>query len=117
MTHMYMASVVLIPPSSICGSWSNRPHGINGPWSVRRLHCAIVSSLFYFLPVSSRPIHAGRGVQYVHWVMHICIMVKVGGKRNSRKVCKKQVNLCKTGGEICQSRGEIIIFAKQGEMY
>jgi len=21
----------------------------------------------------------GRGVQYVHWVMHKCIMVKVGG--------------------------------------
>jgi len=21
-----------------------------------------------------------RGVQYVHWVMHKCIMVKVGGK-------------------------------------
>ena len=33
-----------------------------------------------------------RGVQYVHWVMHKCIMVKVGGK-NTRKVCKKQVNL------------------------
>ena len=55
-----------------------------------------------------------RGVQYVHWVMHKCIMVKVGGKRNTRKVCKKQVNLCKTRGEICQSRGKIIIFAKQG---
>ena len=27
------------------------------------------------------------------------------------------MNLCKTGGKICQSRGEIIIFAKQGEMY
>src|SRR6218665_2541313 len=34
-----------------------------------------------------------------------CIMVKVGGKRNTRKVCKKQVNLSKTGREICQSRG------------
>ena len=39
-----------------------------------------------------------RGVQYVHWVMHKFIMVKVGGKRNTRKVCKKQVNLSKTGG-------------------
>jgi len=29
-----------------------------------------------------------RGVQYVHCVMHKCIMVKVGGKRNTRKVCK-----------------------------
>ena len=33
-----------------------------------------------------------RGVQYVHWVMHKCIMVKVVGKRNTHKVCKKQVN-------------------------
>ena len=55
-----------------------------------------------------------RGVQYVHWVMHKCIMVKVGGNEIPRKVCKKQVNLCKTEGKICQSRGEIIIFAKQG---
>src|SRR6218665_3681933 len=56
-----------------------------------------------------------RGVQYmyVHWVMHKCIMVKVGGK-NTRKVCKKQVNLPKTGGKICKSRGERIIFVKQG---
>ena len=37
-----------------------------------------------------------RGVQYVHWVMHKCIMVKVGGKRNTHKVCKKQVNFYKT---------------------
>ena len=41
-----------------------------------------------------------RGVQYVHWVMHKCIMVKVGGKRNTRKVCKKPVNLSKTGGKF-----------------
>jgi len=26
-----------------------------------------------------------RGVQYVHWVMHKCIMVKVEGERNTRK--------------------------------
>src|SRR6218665_1233215 len=32
----------------------------------------------------------GRGVQYVHWVMHKCIMVKEGGKRNTRKVCKSR---------------------------
>ena len=55
-----------------------------------------------------------RRVQYVHWLMHKCIMVKVGGKRNTRKVCKKQVNLSKRGGKICESRGEIIIFAKEG---
>src|SRR6218665_1761044 len=45
-----------------------------------------------------------RRVQYVHWVMHKCIMVKVGGKRNTRKVCKKQMNLSKTEGKICQNR-------------
>jgi len=31
----------------------------------------------------------GRGVQYVHCVMHKCIMVKKEGKRKTRKVCKK----------------------------
>ena len=51
----------------------------------------------------------------MHWVMHKCIMVKVGGKRNTRKVGQKQVNLSKTGRKICQSRGEIIFFAKQGK--
>jgi len=54
-----------------------------------------------------------RGIQYVHWVMRKCIMVKVGGKRNTHKVCKKQVNFWKTW-EIFKSKGEIIIFAKQG---
>ena len=42
----------------------------------------------------------------VHWVMHKCIMVKVGVHRNTHKVCKKQVNYSKTGAEICKSRGE-----------
>jgi len=59
-----------------------------------------------------------RGVQYVHWVMHKCIMVKVGGKRNTRKVCKKQVNLSNTGGKFVKVGGKIIIiFAKQREIY
>src|SRR6218665_586391 len=43
---------------------------------------------------------AYRGVQYVHWVIHKCIMVKVGGKRNTQKACKKQVSFSKTGGEF-----------------
>jgi len=47
-----------------------------------------------------------RGVQYVHWVTHKCIMVKAGGKRNTRKVCKKQVNLSKTEGKnLSKQRG------------
>jgi len=29
-----------------------------------------------------------RGVQYMHYVMHKCIMVKVGGKRNTRRLWK-----------------------------
>ena len=49
----------------------------------------------------------------MHWVMHKCIMVKVGGKY-TRKLCEKQVNLSKTGVEICESRGERKIVAKQG---
>src|SRR6218665_2763810 len=47
-----------------------------------------------------------RGVQYVHWVMHKCIMVKVGGKI-THKVCKKLVNVSKTGGNF-EKQGEII---------
>src|SRR6218665_607380 len=38
--------------------------------------------------------------------MHKCIMVKVGGKRNTRKVCKKQVNLSKTGGKFVKVGGK-----------
>jgi len=33
-------------------------------------------------------------------------MVKVGGKRNTRKLCKKQVNLCKTGGRFVKVGGK-----------
>ena len=51
----------------------------------------------------------------MHLVMHKCIMVKIGEKQNTHKVCKKQVNFSKTEGEICQSRWEIIIFVKLGE--
>src|SRR6218665_847354 len=43
-----------------------------------------------------------QGFQYVHWVMHKYIMVKVGGKRNTRKIRKKQVNFLKTGGNFSQ---------------
>src|SRR6218665_3618764 len=46
-----------------------------------------------------------RGVQYVHWVMHKCIMVKVGGK-NTRKVCKKLLNFLKTEGKIFEIGGK-----------
>src|SRR6218665_1274907 len=46
-----------------------------------------------------------RGVQYVYWVMHKCIMVKVGGKRNKHKICKKQVKFSKTGGKFFKVGG------------
>src|SRR6218665_1579108 len=54
-----------------------------------------------------------RGVQYVHWVMHKCIMVKVGGKVHVKYVKSRRIWL-KQEGTICKSRGERIIFAKQG---
>ena len=50
-------------------------------------------------------IQRSRGVQCVHWVMHKCIMVKVGGKRNTHKVCKKQLNFSKTGEKLFKLGG------------
>src|SRR6218665_2364739 len=48
----------------------------------------------------------GNGVQYVHWVMHKCIIVKLGGKRNiRRKACKNQVNFSESRGDILKGRG------------
>jgi len=32
--------------------------------------------------------HVDMGVQYVHFVMHKCIMVKLEGKRKTQKACK-----------------------------
>jgi len=46
-----------------------------------------------------------RGVQYVHWVMHKCIMVKVEEKRNTQKYVKNRWISWKQG-EIFKSRGE-----------
>src|SRR6218665_2078743 len=77
-------------------------------------YCNYYYYYYYYYCIASTTIEMAiiiRGVQYVHWMMHKCIMVKVGGKRNTCKVCKKnQVNLSKSEGGICQSRGEIIIF-------
>ena len=47
-----------------------------------------------------------RGVQYVHWVMHKCIMVEVEGKRNTQKVCKMQMNFSKTRGKFVHVGGK-----------
>ena len=48
--------------------------------------------------------------------MHKCIMVKVGGKRNTHKVCKKQGNFSKTGGNFSKQRGNNN-FCKRGGIY
>ena len=45
-----------------------------------------------------------RGVQYVHCVMHKCIMVKVGGNENDRKHVEN-TEILRNQGEIWQSRG------------
>src|SRR6218665_328098 len=47
-----------------------------------------------------------RGVQYVHWVMHKCIMVKVGGKIHVKYVRNR--------GENFGNRGEIQNFRESG---
>src|SRR6218665_3986898 len=78
-------------------------------YEVRHVCKNVCTSLYMYIGV-----HACRGDQYLHWVMHKWIMVKVGGKRNTRKVCKKQVNLCKTAGKICQSRGGNNNFSETG---
>ena len=57
-----------------------------------------------------------RGVQYVHWVMHKCIMVKVGGE-NIRKVCKGLLNFWKTGGNFEKKGGNNKFSGIKGEMY
>src|SRR6218665_3271553 len=64
-----------------------------------------VSAICLFNRVYDPSPLVARGVQYVRWVMHKCIMVKVGGKRNTRKVCKKLVNLSKTGGKFVKVGG------------
>ena|SRR6218665_224677 len=48
-----------------------------------------------------------RGVQYVHCVMHKCIMVKVGGEQKSQKACTKHGNFTKSGGKFGKVGNEI----------
>ena len=50
----------------------------------------------------------------MHWVMHKGIIVKVEGKRNTHKVCKKQGNFFLKQREIFKSWGKLIIFTKKG---
>src|SRR6218665_4215183 len=54
----------------------------------------------FFTSLTLLFVDSPRGLQYVHYVMHKCIMVKVGGKQNTHKVCKKL-------GEFFENRGEV----------
>ena len=49
----------------------------------------------------------------MHCVMHKCIMVKLRGNEEDRKYLKQR-KFYEIMGEIFKSRGEIIIFQKQG---
>ena len=70
----------------------------------------LVISIRHLVPLTYFP--RARGVQYVHWVMHKCIMVKVWGK-NTRKVCKNLLNFLKIGGKFWK-QGEIKNFRGSG---
>jgi len=52
-----------------------------------------------------------RGVQYVHCVMHKCIVVKLGGNEKHIKYVKN-TNILQNQGEIVKLREERIILAK-----
>src|SRR6218665_1117246 len=61
--------------------------------------CHWTSFVFLLYDVST-PIR--RGVQYVHCVMHKCIIVKVEGETNTQQVglCKKHANFTKSGWNL-----------------
>jgi len=44
--------------------------------------------------------HGYRGVQYVHWVMHKCIMVKAEGNEIHIKYVKSRYIFLKQGGHF-----------------
>jgi len=56
------------------------------------------------------------GVQLVQIVMHKCIMVKVGRKQNTQKVCKKHVKLTKSMGKSVKVGGNNIFFEIGGRV-
>src|SRR6218665_3797704 len=57
-----------------------------------------------------------RGIQYVHCVMHKCIMVKVGEKGKAQKVCKNTANFTKSGGKFAKVGGNETFFRNRGEI-
>ena len=58
----------------------------------------------------------GVGVQYVHCVMHKCIMVKLGGKRKTRKACKNKYIL-RNQRKFTKVGGNTHFFRNKGELY
>ena len=54
-----------------------------------------------------------RGVQYMHCVMHKCIIVKLGGNEKHMKYVKKTRKFYEIRGKF-EEVGEIIIFPKYG---
>src|SRR6218665_3380687 len=69
-----------------------------------------VSSAIACKILDSRDREKDIGVQYVHCVMHKCIMVKAGGNENHRKLCTKHGNFTKSR----QSRGKETFFRNRG---
>src|SRR6218665_2446104 len=76
---------------------------------------ALNTASLYF-DFASRSLQTVRGVQYmyVHWVMHKCIMVKVGRKKKCVKYFKKIEYFAQNRGGKFVKGGIIIIFSKKG---
>src|SRR6218665_2754004 len=86
--------------------------GLNG-WKIRGQITPVVPLDAFWSEADPSVVGPLRGVQYVHLVMHKCIMVKVGGK-NTRKVCKKQVNLPFKKGHHKFGRMKVKFFSEIG---
>ena len=72
-----------------------------------------ILGLYYMLLVE----YLCRDVQYVHCVMHKCIMVKLGGNDKHIKYVKKHVNSKKSWGEFAKVGGEKKISRNREKMY
>jgi len=61
--------------------------------------------------------YSKQGVQYVHCVMHKCIMVKVGGGNEIHTKHVKTREFFESRGKFVKVEGKIKCFAKQGERH
>jgi len=59
-----------------------------------------------------KALHCARGIQYVHCVMHKCIMVKVRGKQKTHQACKKTRKFYEIRGKFAKVGGT----KKKGKM-